>query len=136
MKKLFSSKYSANAVNAGMLILRLGLGSLILAGHGFQKITHFSETAQHMPNLLGMGGTVNAALIIFAEFFCSLFLILGLFTRFACIPLIIAMSVALYKVAHLNFLGQGQLASLYLTGFIAILLIGPGKVSVDGMMGK
>lgn len=136
MKKLFSSKYSANAVNAGMLILRLGLGSLILVKYGFQKITHFSETAQHMPNLLGMGGTVNAVLIIFAEFFCSMFLIIGLFTRFACIPLIIAMSVALYKVAHLNFLGQGQLAALYLTGFIAILLIGPGKVSVDGMMGK
>jgi putative oxidoreductase len=136
MKKLFSSKYSANAVNAGMLVLRLGLGILMLVGHGFQKITHFSQTAEHMPNLLGMGSTVNAALIIFAEFFCSLFVILGLFTRFACIPLIIAMSVALYRVAHLDFFGQGHLAAIYLTGFITILLIGPGKVSVDGMIGK
>jgi putative oxidoreductase len=136
MKKLFSSKYSANAVNAAMLVLRLGLGILMLVGHGFQKITHFSLTAQHVPNLLGMGTTVNASLIIFAEFFCSLFLILGLFTRFACIPLIIAMSVALYKVNHLDFFGQGHAAALYLTGFVAILLIGPGKVSVDGMMGK
>lgn len=136
MKKLLSTKYSANAVNAAMLILRLGLGTLMVVKYGFQKITHFSDTASHMPNLLGMGGTVNAALIIFAEFFCSMFLILGLFTRLACIPLIIAMSVILYRIAHFDFFGQGHLAALYLTGFIAILLIGPGKVSVDGMMGK
>jgi putative oxidoreductase len=136
MKKLFSSKYSANAVNAGMLVLRLGLGIIMLVNYGFHKITHFSETARHMPNLLGMGTTVNTSLIIFAEFFCSLFIILGLFTRFACIPLIIAMCVVLYKVTHLDFFGQGEKAALFLTGFIAILLIGPGKVSVDSMMGK
>ena len=133
---MFSSKYSANAVNAAMLVLRLGFGILMVVNYGFQKITHFSETARHIPNLLGMGTTVNTALIIFAEFFCGLFIILGLFTRFACIPLIIAMSVALYKVSHLDVFGQGEKAALYLTGFIAILLIGPGKVSVDGMMGK
>lgn len=135
MKKLFSSKYSAGAVNAGMLFLRLGLGALMFH-HGYQKITHFSATAQHVPNLLGMGSTVNTSLIIFAEFFCSIFLMLGLFTRLACIPLIIAMSVALFKVHNLDFFGQGQLPKALIAGFIAILFIGPGKISVDGMIGK
>ena len=135
MKKLFSSKYSAGAVNAGMLFLRLGLGVLMFH-HGYQKITHFSATAQHVPNLLGMGNTVNTSLIIFAEFFCSIFLMLGLFTRFACIPLIIAMSVALFKAHNLDFFGQGQLTSAFIAGFIAILFIGPGKISVDGIIGK
>src|SRR5665647_2144506 len=130
MKKLFSSKYSAGSVNAGMLVLRLGLGILMIS-HGYQKITHFSATAQHMPNLFGLGGTVNASLIIFAEFFCSLFLILGLFTRLACIPLIIAMSVALFKVNNGDFFGQGHLATVFLVGFITILFIGPGRISVD-----
>jgi putative oxidoreductase len=135
MKKLFSSKYSAGSVNAGMLVLRLGLGILMIS-HGYQKITHFSSTAQHMPNLLGLGGTINASLIIFAEFFCSLFLILGLFTRLACIPLIIAMSVALFKVNNADFFGQGHLAAVFLVGFITLLFIGPGRISVDGMIGK
>lgn len=135
MKKLFSSKYSAGSVNVGMLVLRLGLGILMIS-HGYQKITHFSATAQHMPNLLGLGGTVNASLIIFAEFFCSLFLILGLFTRLACIPLIIAMTVALFKAHNWDFFGQGQLATVFLVGFITTLFIGPGKISVDGMIGK
>ena len=135
MKKLFSSKYSAGAVNAGMLFLRLALG-VIMFHHGYQKITHFNSTTQHIPNLLGMGSTVNTSLIIFAEFFCSLFLMLGLFTRLACIPLIIAMSVALWKSHNMDFFGQGQLPVVLIAGFIAILFIGPGKISIDGMIGK
>jgi putative oxidoreductase len=136
MKKLFSIKYTAGAVNVAMLVLRVSLGTLMIFTHGYQKITHFSATAQHIPNVLGMGSTINTTLIIFAEFFCSLFLVLGLFTRFACVPLIIAMGVALYKAHHLDFFGQGLLASLFLTGFFTVLLIGPGKISIDGMIGK
>ena len=135
MKKLFSSKYSAGAVNTGMLLLRLSLGILMIH-HGYEKITHFNDTAQNMPNLLGMGKTVNASLIIFAEFFCSLFLIIGIFTRLASIPLIIAMGVALFKAHNMDFFGDGQVAAIFLAGFVAILFIGPGKISVDGMIGK
>jgi len=135
MKKLFSTKYSAGAVNAAMLLLRLGLGILIM-NHGFQKLTHFNETAQHMPSLLGMGGNMSAALSIFAEFFCALFLMIGLFTRLACIPLIIDLCVVLFKAHHMDFFGQGELPSLFLAGFITILLIGPGRVSIDEMIGK
>ncbi len=136
MKKLFSVKYTTDAVYAGMLVLRLGLGILMMVIYGYQKITHFSTTAEHMPNLLGMGTTINTSLVIFAEFFCSLFLILGLFTRLACIPLIITMCVALYKANNMDVFGHGQLSALFLAGFITILFIGPGKISVDGMIGK
>lgn len=135
MKKLLTIKYSAGAVNSSMLFLRIGMG-LLMFHHGFEKITHFDTTAQHMPNLLGMGKTINTSLVIFSEFFCSLFLILGLFTRLACIPLIIEMGVALYKADNLDFFGQGQASSLFLMGFIVLILIGPGKVSVDGLIGK
>ena len=135
MKKLFSSKYSAGSINAAMVILRLGLGVLMIR-HGFDKLSNFSATAQHMPNILNMGGTVNASLVIFAEFFCSMFLILGLFTRLACIPLIITMAVALVKAHHSNIFGEGELAALYLVGYVTLLFVGPGRVSVDAMIGK
>ena len=135
MKKLFSSKYSAGSINTAMTVLRLGLGILMIR-HGFEKLSNFSATAQHMPNILNMGGTVNASLVIFAEFFCSMFLILGLFTRLACIPLIITMAVALVKAHHSNIFGEGELAALYLVGYITLLFVGPGRVSVDAMIGK
>jgi putative oxidoreductase len=75
-------------------------------------------------------------LVVFAEFFCSLFLILGLFTRLATIPLIITMCVALFKAHNAEVFGDGQMAALYLAGYVALFLTGPGKISVDGMIGK
>ena len=133
--KLLSTKYSAGAFNAAMLFLRLGTGILIMS-HGYDKLIHFSTYQQKFMNFLGMGSTMSLALAVFAEFFCGLFIILGLFTRLASIPLIATMCVALFKVHNADFFGDGEAAALYLTGFLVLLIVGPGKVSVDGMTGK
>jgi putative oxidoreductase len=135
MRKLLSAKYSAGAFNAAMLLLRLGLG-IIMMHHGYQKLIHFSDIQDKFLNFLGMGTTVSLSLVVFAEFFCSLFLILGLFTRLAAIPLIITMCVVLFKVQGGAVFTDGETATLYLTGFIVLLFVGPGKVSIDSMIGK
>lgn len=83
-----------------------------------------------------MGSVLSISLVIFAEVFCSAFLILGLFTRFACIPLIIDMAVALGYIQHWQVFGAGEKEALFLTGFIAILFTGPGKISIDRFIGK
>jgi putative oxidoreductase len=135
MRKLLSTNYSSGAFNTAILLLRLVAAGLMLK-HGYDKLTDFDGTVQHMPTLFGMSQKVCAILVIFAEFFCSLFLIIGLFSRFACIPLIITMIVALVKVHHNDFLGEGQMAALFLGCYVVILLVGPGKISVDSMIGK
>lgn len=135
MKKLLSTKYSAGAFNAAMLVLRLGVGILMMV-HGYDKLVHFSEYQGKFMNFLGIGTTMSLALVVFAEFFCSLFLILGLFTRLASIPLIVTMCVALFKAHNADFTGDGEVATLYLTAYLVLLFVGPGKISVDGMIGK
>ena len=135
MRKLLSTKYSAGAFNTAMLVLRLGLGILMMH-HGYGKLTHFGEMQNKFMNFLGMGSAVSLALLIFAEFFCSLFLVLGLFTRLATIPLIIATCVMVFKAHNADVFGDGQTAALYLTGYLVLLLVGPGRVSVDSLIGK
>ena len=135
MRKLLSTNYSAGAFNTAMLLLRIVAAGLMLK-HGYDKMVHFEETASHMMNFMGIGSKATTALLIFAEFFCSLMVIIGLFTRLACIPLIIAMTVALVKAHNADFLGEGQMAALYLLCFTVLLFTGPGKVSVDSMIGK
>ena len=135
MSKLLSTHYSAGAFNTAMLFLRIAAGGLMVV-HGYDKMVHFNETASHMINFLGIGSKATTTLVIFAEFFCSLLVILGLFTRLACIPLIICMGVALYKAHNNDIFGQGQVAALFLICFIVLLLLGAGKVSVDSMVGK
>lgn len=135
MKKLLSTKYSTGAFNAALLVLRLGTG-LLMMNHGYDKLVHFGSMHNKFMNFMGIGTSLSLALVIFAEFFCSIFIVLGLFTRLATIPLIIVMCVALFKAHNAEVFGKGELAALYLAAYFTILLVGPGKVSVDGMIGK
>jgi putative oxidoreductase len=135
MKKLLSTKYSAGAFSTAMLVLRLGLGILMMM-HGYKKLIDFSGTSQNMPSLFGMSTTISAVLVIFAEFFCSLFLVLGLFTRLAAIPLIVSCCIALFKVHKGDIFDSGEKVTLFLVGFLVLLLLGPGRASVDSMIGK
>jgi putative oxidoreductase len=134
--KIASTKYSDAAFSFATLILRLGLGIIMLAAHGYDKIQNFSKYSTAFADPFHLGSKVSLSMDIFAEFFCSCLIILGLFTRLACIPLIIAMSVALFNAHHGDAFGNGERAALFLTGYISLLFIGPGKVSVDKLIGK
>jgi putative oxidoreductase len=135
MKKLLSTKYSAGAFNAAMLLLRLGLGVLMMA-HGYEKLVGFGEMQHKFMNFMGLGSATSLALVVFAEFFCSIFLILGLFTRFAAIPLIIVTLVIIFKLNNGNIFGDAEIVTVYLSGYLVLLLVGPGRISVDSMIGK
>jgi putative oxidoreductase len=136
MKKLFSTRVSENALAFALLVLRLGAGSLMLVKHGFDKLTHFGNLASKFADPFHIGSTTSLALVVFAEFFCAAFVILGLFTRLACIPLIIAMSVALFSANKGDFFGRGEAAGLFMIVFFVLLFTGPGKVSLDRLIGK
>lgn len=135
MAKLLSTKYSAGAFNAAMLLLRL-ISGILLMHHGYGKLTHFSEMKTHFMDFMGIGMTASLSLVIFAEFFCALFITIGVFTRLATIPIIVAMAVAIIKSHNLQVFGEGEKAVLYLGAFLVILILGPGKMSIDGMVGK
>ena len=135
MRRLISTKYSAGAFNAAMLVLRIATGALMMK-HGYDKLVHFAEYKIKFMNFMGIGQAASLSLTIFAEFFCALFIIIGLFTRLFVIPLIVVMCVALFKVHNADFMGQGEIATLYLAGYLVLLFVGPGRVSIDAMIGK
>ncbi len=136
MKKLLSIKYSATSFNISLLLLRLVLGATMCINHGYPKLLHFAERKDGFMNFMGLGGPTSLSLVIFAEFFCAIFLMIGLFTRFTLIPLIVVMSVAFFKSHGGQLFDEGESAAIFLSGYIAILLCGPGRVSVDGLINK
>jgi putative oxidoreductase len=135
MSKFLSTKYSAGAFNFGMLVLRITTG-LLLASHGYAKLLKFSTLRYKFMNFLHLGSTVSLSLIIFAELVCGILLILGLFTRFACIPIIIGMIVVVFVASNGEIFNTGEKGMIYLAATITILLCGPGKISLDGMIRK
>ena len=135
MKKLFSIGYNTSAFNLAMFILRVGAGVLMIH-HGYDKLVKFNQMAPNFMNFLGMNGTLSLALVVFAEFFCSILLMLGLFTRIASIFLMISTFVAVSDAHQYDVLGKGEHASLFFIIYLTILILGPGKISVDGMIKK
>jgi putative oxidoreductase len=129
-RKITSTGLSDSKVSAALLILRV-LAAIIMIPHGYGKLTHYSEIQEKFMDFMGLGKSVSLGLVIFAEFFCSILLAAGLFTRFALIPLVIAMLVAIFHAHNGEIFGDGEHAFLYLVIYMALLVAGPGRYSAD-----
>ena len=137
MKKMLHPYCSKAAHNIALLILRVCLGVIMAFGHGYQKLTHFNEIASNgFHDFLGLGSQISLGLATFAEFFCAIFIILGLFTRYAVIPLIILFLVIVVKVHGLDIFDTAEKPFVLLAGYVAILFLGPGKISIDGLISR
>jgi putative oxidoreductase len=132
MKRFFSIAYPDWTFHLSMLLLRVTGGALMIP-HGYHKLVEFDTIQAKFMNFMGIGQSTSLALVVFAEFFCSLFLVAGLFTRLAAIPLVIAMIIAVAQAHHYDVFGEGETASLYLANYLVLLLCGPGKISIDGI---
>lgn len=126
------------------LLLRLGLGVIFIA-HGAQKMqagpANFGATT-----LAGLGvpapGIVGW-LVALAELGGGLLILIGLLTRLATLPPIGVMIGALVLVkSDIGLIapeGAGAGAELdlaLLTGLVALLIVGPGPVSLDRLLGS
>lgn len=136
MKRLLSTACSEVSFNVAVLVMRATFGVLLLMNHGIDKLKHFAQLQGHFANPIHLGSTPSLMLALFAEVFCTVFLILGLFTRLMAIPVVINFLVIVF-IVNKGYQSAGhEMAALYLAGFFSILLMGPGKYSIDGAMGK
>ena len=135
MKRIFSIAYPDRAFDLAMFILRAFIG-VAMAYHGYGKLIHFAEMQGKFMNFLGLGPSVSLGLVVFAEFFCSILLLLGFMTRAALIPLIITMVVAVFSAHSGDIFGKGELAALYLVTYTSLILTGPGRYCVDGILSR
>jgi putative oxidoreductase len=131
IKILFAPGNNSIAADFGLLVLRVWIGLTMLLEHGWDKLTHFDKYASHFVSFMGLGPHVSLCLSIFAEFFASGLLVLGLVTRFAALVLVINMSVAFFVVMKGKPTGMGELPFVYLMTYVALLLAGPGRFSLD-----
>lgn len=122
--------------NLGLLVLRVWLGLSMLLLHGWSKVEKYSGMSQGFPDPLGVGPAMSLNLVIFAEVLCALLLVVGLATRLAAIPLVITMAIAFFAIHGGALVGEGngEMAFIYLAGFVALLVAGPGKFSFDHLI--
>jgi putative oxidoreductase len=133
IKKFFAPGKDSTLTSLGLLALRLWLGLAMFFNHGLDKLSHFDQYATKFPDPLGIGVTAGLALVTFAETAGALLLAIGLLTRFAAITLVIDLGVAVFMV-HKAAHGPGELAFIYLAGFVALLIAGGGRFSFDKIL--
>ena len=89
---------SSKSVSFSLLVLRIGISISMIYLHGYPRLINFSKINSEFADPLGIGTETSLVLVVFAEFFCSLFLVFGLLTRWICLPLMITMIVATWIV--------------------------------------
>jgi putative oxidoreductase len=136
MKYIFNPGNYPPKINFALLILRVAIGIFMLT-HGYGKLLKlFGDEPITFADPIGLGVTTSLFLAVFAEVLCSIFLIMGLFTRPAAIPLIITMLVAAFIVhADDEFRGK-EMALLYFLVYTVIAITGAGKYSIDNLIYK
>ena len=125
--------------NLGSLFLRLFIG-IMLMQFGIRQIAHFDQVHELFPSVFGMDSETSLIIMICIEVICSFFIMIGFLTRVMIIPPFFAMLVAEYYLLHdhvteatylIDWHQQGYLPIMFLGVYFFLILVGPGKISVD-----
>ncbi|MEP3210140.1 MAG: DoxX family protein [Maribacter sp.] len=114
----------------GLALLRI-LPSAFLLTHGIPKFQKMIGGNFEFGDPLGIGAAPTLFLAVIAEFVCPILIILGFKTRWAAVFPAITMLVAAAIAHAADPFGKKEKALLFLVIFVAIILLGPGKYSVD-----
>lgn len=129
--KILQADHSRNYAS---LALRLVAALMLL--HGWPKMMEFSERSESFSDPIGIGGPGSLVLTVFAEVFCTIFLVVGLYTRVATIPLALTMAVAALVVHADDPIQKRESAIIYLGIYIALFFLGGGRFSADNYLRK
>ncbi len=122
-------------LDVGLLLLRLGFGGVLALHHGLAKLQAWSAMAATFPDPMHVGSKFSLALAIFGELICGSLIAVGLATRLAAIPALITMLVAFGAIHAADPWKVKELAFVYAVAFVTIALTGPGRLSLDALVG-
>ncbi len=126
--------------DVGLLVVRLGFGLGFIYFHGWPKLAGGTEmwagVGGAMSNFgIGFGQTFFGFLATLAETLGALLFAAGLFFRPACAALCFTMFVA--TVNHIaSGVGTPSHAFKNMWVFLGLMMVGPGKYSVDALLSR
>ena len=140
LSRFLNARFVPSNTDAGLLLLRIGTGLILFLRHGWEKVSQFTLSNPHFPDPLHIGHSTSWVLAMTADGICSLLIALGVGTRWLALYCFVNIFVAWSLVHHFVFLGKipgadhGELIALYLSAFVALMVAGPGRYSVDAMV--
>lgn len=130
--------------DAGLLVLRVGVGAMMAIAHGWPKLIAGPEMWNNLGQSIGHLGvpvfapTFWGFMAAFAEFFGGIALVLGLFHRPAAFLLLCTMVVATaMHVGNGDPFGSKTSRPIEMgIVFIALIILGPGRYALCSLFVK
>lgn len=137
MSRKYTTLLSLPRTDFALLFFRVAISALMLV-HGTGKVMMlFGDAPVQFMDPVGIGETASLALATFAEFVCSILVILGLGTRLVVIPLIATMTIAAVVVkGDAEFTAGQEIPLFYLVSYLMLFYTGAGRFSMDQMILK
>ncbi|PSL31027.1 DoxX family protein [Chitinophaga ginsengisoli] len=140
MKKIFQiitrTNPSDKAQHWVLLVYRVLLSAELIYAHGLKKMGVGVAEAEVIPNPLHLPEAFNSLFADAANLVFPLFVIVGLFTRIAILP-ILAVTLTGYFVLHFH---DAPLIKdtpyIYSLNYLLLLVMGPGRYSLDAYIFK
>jgi putative oxidoreductase len=141
VRKSLSVDSDSAAVATGHFLLRVAAGLMIFYIHGWHKLEGWIAYLQHgtpwklAEEVAGMqvpAPMVSAVAATVVQFICSLFLIVGLFTRTSAALLVGVLGGAILQNLFADRVPQ--LAILYTLAVATLALMGGGRLSLDAKL--
>jgi putative oxidoreductase len=121
-----------------LLLLRISVGLSMFIAHGLPKFNKLAESTDDIKfyDFARIGAEYTLTIAVFTELICSGFLVLGFFTRTSALFLTATMTIAFFLVHYGDPFSKKEMAFLYLIIYVILLILGPGKFSVDYFVGR
>lgn len=137
MNYFFSTKDIPAVNNIVMLLIRVFVAIAMIMLHGLTKLKMLMAGGDiQFYNFMGIGSKNTLVLVIIFEITGAFLIMIGLFTRAACLLLIIVMAVAAFGFHYADPFKVKESSLLFLSVFALIFTFGPKQFSIDSMLCK
>ena len=131
LQKVFSYQPEFLSQDITLLLFRVLVSLSMINTHGMKKLLDFEGTVQHIPDPLGVGGEVSAVIAIMANIIAPIFVILGLGTRLAILPILSVTLMGFFIVHGNDPWPIRDVPLMYSLVYLALFFLGAGKYSLD-----
>ncbi|MCK5440372.1 MAG: DoxX family protein [Maribacter sp.] len=116
--------------NIGLALLRI-VPSAMLLSHGIPKFQKLLNGNLEFADSVGIGAAPSLFLTVIGEFVCPILIIIGFNTRWAAVYSAITMSIIGFVHHAADPFKVKEKALMFLVIFVVIIILGPGKYSMD-----
>lgn len=127
---------TANYFHLTMFLFRVIVSLELIIVHGLKKAGIGVAEVELIPNPLHLPQHLNEYLAIGVNLIAPAFIIIGLLTRLAIIPVLAVILTDFFVLPWNDALLVNDVPFIYSAIFLLILILGPGKYSIDYFINK